>query len=100
MNAEVARGLEFGAHQALQQGRALLAELYALQLDAALAAECTADPAAAALLAGPRERCRGLLSRADASAEAAEDRWVLTTRVGAARHARGALQFERRGDSP
>jgi hypothetical protein len=86
---EVARHLEFGAHAALQEGRGLLAELYALQLECRLhAGDAAGDVrggggaagagACAASAPAPHahlnECARHLLARADASGEAAEER--------------------------
>ena len=72
---DLARHLELGATHAIQEGKGLLAELLALQIDGCLHAECARDPWGAPLLAATQQRCADLLSRAHASAEAAEDRW-------------------------
>jgi hypothetical protein len=79
----LARHLQNGAHQALQEGRGLLVELYALQLGACLSAEAAGDPGTAPLLGVVQQQCSDLLSQADATAEAAEDRYadVETMRV-------------------
>lgn len=73
MMQDLARHLEFGANQALQEGKGLLAELLALQLDGCLHAEGARDPWAPPLLAATHQRCGDLLARAHATPEAAED---------------------------
>lgn len=89
---QLARHLSFGAGQALAEGRGLLAELYALQLEGCLQAEWAADPGAASLASGGE--CAALLSRADASAEAAAERWAAVGGRGRVAYDRGAAVLQ------
>ena len=75
-----------GAHQALVDGRGLLAELYSLQLESCLHAECAGgDRSGVAGVAGrgggstagaATLECADLLAAVDATPEAAADRCV------------------------
>jgi hypothetical protein len=71
---ELARHLHLGAEQALREGRGMAAELQALTLEAALQADAEAGGDAAAGAGALRFECTALLARADATAEAAQER--------------------------
>jgi hypothetical protein len=74
---DLARQLQFGAEQALCDGRGLLAELYGLQLQSCLHAECSSgDPGSAGPsgAAAAQLECALLVARGDATQEAAQHR--------------------------